>query len=123
MIKYKRYTRRVEFDADAKILHGEVVGIRDVVTFQGRSIKEVEKAFRESFDDYLAFCKERREEPNKPCSGQFVVRIDSDLHRKANMIASATGKSLNTFVAEALAKRVEEEFPEKQLPQKKRRAG
>jgi hypothetical protein len=39
------------------------------------------------------------------------------------MIALATGKSLNSFVAEALARRVQEELPEKQLPQKKRRAG
>ena len=121
MMQYKGYLGKVELDADAKLLHGEVVGIRDVVTFQGASAKEVEKAFRDSVDDYLAFCKERGEEPDKPCSGRFVVRIDSDLHRKVNMLASASGKSLNSFVAESLARRVAEELEEN--PAKRRRAG
>jgi len=58
-------------------------------------------------DDYLAFCKQRGEQPDKPCSGQFVVRIDSDLHRKVNMLASASGSSLNSFVVDALTKEVE----------------
>jgi predicted HicB family RNase H-like nuclease len=62
MMEYKGYTGKVEFDAEAEILHGEVVGIRDVVTFQGRSVKEIEKAFRDSVDDYLDFCRELREE-------------------------------------------------------------
>jgi predicted HicB family RNase H-like nuclease len=111
MMQHKGYIGKVEFDPDARLLHGEVIGIRDVVTFQGRSIDEVESAFRESVDDYLAFCKARGEEPDKPCSGQFIVRIDSDLHRKANALAQASGKSLNALVAEVLANQVEREWP------------
>jgi len=103
MMQYKDYVAKVEFDPDAMILHGEVIGIRDVVTFQGKSVKEIEKAFRESVDDYLAFCKQRGESPDKPCSGQFIVRIDSDLHRKASILADSSGKSLNSVVADALA--------------------
>jgi len=56
MTEYKGYIPNIEFDPDAGILHGEVVGIRDVVTFEGRSIEEVMQAFRDSVDDYLAFC-------------------------------------------------------------------
>jgi predicted HicB family RNase H-like nuclease len=111
MMQYKGYVGKVEFDPDARLLHGEVVGIRDVVTFQGRTVDEVEQAFRESVDDYLAFCDERGEKPDKPCSGQFVVRINSDLHRKANMLATASGKSLNAWVTECLNKEVRNEMP------------
>ena len=111
MMQYKGYIGKVEFDPDARLLHGEVVGIRDVVTFQGRTVDEVEKVFHESVDDYLAFCHERGEKPDRPCSGQFVVRIDSDLHRKANMLATASGKSLNAWVAECLNKEVRSEMP------------
>jgi predicted HicB family RNase H-like nuclease len=113
MMEYKGYVGKVEFDPDARILHGEVVGIRDVVTFQGRTVDEVEKAFRNSVDDYLAFCKKRGEQPDKPCSGQFVVRIDSNLHRKANMVATAMGTSLNAWVAECLDKEVRRELPDR----------
>ena len=104
MIQYKGYNGKIEFDPEARILHGEVIGIRDVVTFQGTSVKEVEKAFRESVDDYLSFCKVRGEQPDKPFSGQFVLRVTADLHRSLNMAAHASGKSLNAFVAECLSR-------------------
>lgn len=102
MMEYKGYIGRVEFDADANMLHGEVLGIRDVVTFQADSVPELQKAFRESVDDYLAFCKSRGETPDKPLSGKFVVRINPDLHRRLSLAAARTKKSLNAFVAEQL---------------------
>ena len=77
MMRYKSYFGKVEFDDEAKVLHGEVAGVRDVVTFQADSVEGIEKAFRESVDDYLAFCRKRGEAPEKPFSGQFVVRADA----------------------------------------------
>ena len=59
MLKYKGYTGRVEYDDEAKIFHGEIIDTKDVITFQGTSVDEIEKAFRESIDDYLAFLKPR----------------------------------------------------------------
>ena len=112
MMQHKGHIGKVEFVPDARILHGEIVGIRDVVTFQGKSVEEVERAFRESVDDYLDFCRKRGEEPDKPCSGQIMVRVGSDLHRKAAAVASATGQSLNAWVAESLAREVERRWPE-----------
>lgn len=106
MMKYKGYLGRVEFDEKAAILHGEVVGIRDVVTFQAKSAAKVEKAFRESVDDYLAFCKLRKEEPNKPFTGNFVVRIGESLHRQLAALAKYNGVSLNAQVEELLNKSV-----------------
>ncbi|MCY2924702.1 MAG: type II toxin-antitoxin system HicB family antitoxin [Planctomycetota bacterium] len=102
MIEYKGYFGKVEYDAEANILHGEVLGIRDVVTFQARSVDEVERAFHESVDDYLAFCRDRGEKPDKPCSGKFVVRIGSDLHRRVAALAQESGKSINTIISECL---------------------
>ena len=121
MMEYKGYLGKVEFDAEAGTLHGEVVGIRDVVTFQGESVEEVEKAFRESVDDYLAFCNERGEEPDKPCSGKFVVRLDTDLHRKLNLVATAEGESLNSWVSERLKEAVAGRFPVRKSPSTPRR--
>jgi predicted HicB family RNase H-like nuclease len=102
MMEYKGYMGKVEFDDEAGIFHGEVVNTRDVITFQGDSVSELKKAFHESVDDYLAFCAERGEEPDKPFSGQFVARIPPDLHRKVNLAASVSGKSLNAWVSEQL---------------------
>ena len=74
-MKYKGYTGHVEYDDEAKIFHGEVLGIKDVVTFQGTTVDEIEQAFKDSIDDYLAFCAQRGEEPDRPFSGKFNLRI------------------------------------------------
>ncbi len=102
MMEYKGYVGKVDFDDEAGIFHGEVLDTRDVITFQGRSVDELKTAFQESVDDYLAFCKERGEEPDKPFSGQFVARMPPELHRQVNLAASLSGKSLNAWVVEQL---------------------
>jgi predicted HicB family RNase H-like nuclease len=102
MMEYKGFIGKVEFDDDAGLLHGEVANTRDVITFEGKSVSELKKALKESVDDYLAFCAQRGEEPGKPFSGQFVTRIPPELHRKVNLAASLSGKSLNAWVSEQL---------------------
>lgn len=102
MLKYKGYTGHVEFDDEAEIFHGEVIDTKDVITFQGRSVDEIEDAFRDSVDDYLDFCTERNEKPNKPFSGKFVVRISPDIHHQIYLKAVQAGKSLNRWVVETL---------------------
>ncbi len=57
-MKYKGYHGNVTYDEAAKIFHGEIEGLRDVITFQGESVQELEKAFQDSVDEYLAFCQE-----------------------------------------------------------------
>ena len=104
MMEYKGYFAKVEFDDEADIFHGEVVNLRDVVTFQGQTVDELHKAFRDSIDDYLAFCAERGEEPEKPYSGKFMVRVEPELHKTIALKARQDGTSLNSWVHDTLAK-------------------
>lgn len=104
MLKYKAYTGRVEFDDEAGLFHGEVLDLRDVITFQGKSVDELEQAFRDSIDEYLAFCQERGEEPDKPFSGRLMLRLPQELHREVYVQARREGKSLNQWITEKLAK-------------------
>ena len=60
-MEYKGYIGKVEIDEEAGILYGEVINVRDVITFEGTSVDEVHIAFQESVDDYLAFCAQRGE--------------------------------------------------------------
>ncbi len=92
-MKYKNYESIVEFDHETKIFHSEVINIRDVITFQGSSVEELKQAFQDSIDDYLEFCKQRGEEPDKPFSGKFVVRINPELHKVIAIRAKQEGKS------------------------------
>jgi predicted HicB family RNase H-like nuclease len=101
-MKHEGYTGVVEFDEESGILSGRVIGLRDVITFQGDSVAEVIQAFHDSVDDYLEFCAERGEEPEKPYSGQFVLRIEPQLHRAISHAAEERGVSLNRLIEENL---------------------
>jgi predicted HicB family RNase H-like nuclease len=109
MLEYKGYRGKVEYDADARIFHGEVIGLRDVITFQGMSVEEIETAFRDSIDDYLDFCEARGESPDKPYSGKFVVRMSEELHRSVADLAQLEDESLNTVVLRAVEQYVAKE--------------
>ena len=102
MMKYKGYIGHVEYDDEAKIFHGEVVGLRDIITFQGISVDELEQSFKDSIDDYLNWCKERKEKPEKTFSGTFNLRIPPELHAKIAFQAKTMGISLNSYVADRL---------------------
>ena len=104
MLEYKGYSGHVEFDAEAGLFHGEVLDTRDVITFQGGSVKDLKHAFRDSIEDYLAFCKERNEEPEKPFSGRLMLRLSPQLHRRVYVQAKQEGKSLNQWISEKLQK-------------------
>ena len=108
MMEYKGYIGKVEFDDEANIFYGEVINLRDVVTFQGETVEGLRKAFRESVDDYLEFCEARGEEPKKPYSGKFLVRVDPELHKTISIQAKKSGKSLNAWIHTALSKIVKE---------------
>ena len=99
---YKGYEAIIEYDEDAEFFHGEILNLRDVITFQGQSVAELKQAFADSVEDYLAFCRERGEEPEKPYSGQFVVRLEPPLHRALVSAAKRAGMSLNKWVAATL---------------------
>jgi len=101
-MSYKGYEAVVAYDEDADLFHGEVVNTRDVITFQGRSVDELKSALSDSVEDYLTFCRERGEDPEKPYSGQFVVRVDPALHRAVASAARRAGASLNKWVAATL---------------------
>lgn len=103
MMEYKGYFGKVKFDDDDDVFHGEIINLRDVITFQGESVEELRQAFRDSIDDYLEFCAERGEDPEKPYSGKFVVRVEPELHKNISIEARKKGMSLNAWVNDALS--------------------
>ena len=73
-----------------------------MITFQGESMGELRKAFRDTVEDNLDFCRRRNGEPNKPFSGNFVLRISPELHQKLYKLVNSSGKSLNSLIEESL---------------------
>lgn len=102
MMEYKGYIGNVEYDAEFKLFHGEIINTRDVITFQGKSVDELETAFQESIDDYIVWCKEEGIPPEKPYSGRFNLRLSPELHREVAINAKKMSLSINKFVEKAL---------------------
>ena len=99
---YKGYTAHVEYDDEARMFHGQVMNTRDVITFQGTSVEELETALRGSVDDYLSWCEEEGATPEKPYSGKFNLRLPPELHREMAIMAKRMNVSINGFVEKAI---------------------
>lgn len=106
MMEFKGFAARVEYSEEDGCFIGHIAGIRDVIGFHGESVTELRAAFQEAVEDYLATCEKLGREPNKPYSGQFRLRLNSELHARAAMVAETRGKSLNSWVSEVIERSV-----------------
>ncbi len=102
MMEYKGYLGNVVYDAEARLFHGDVINTRDVITFQGTTVDEIEQALKDSIDDYIEWCKDEGVEPEKPYSGRFNLRISPKLHKEAAITAKSLDMSINSFVEKAI---------------------
>ena len=105
-LHYKDYTGSIELAEDDAIFHGRVIGIKDMISFEGDSVETIIEDFHNAVDEYLDFCNEKGKQPEKPFKGSFNVRIQPELHRQAAIAASARGISLNAFVEDAIKQTV-----------------
>ncbi len=99
--EYKGYYATVDYSYTDKVLFGKIEGIQDLVNFESSDGNEVENAFHEAVDDYLAFCGEVGKNPNKPYKGSFNIRISPEMHKSLALEAFKCGKNLNQIVTEA----------------------
>jgi predicted HicB family RNase H-like nuclease len=108
MIEYKGYTGVFEYDRDIEMLAGHVIDLRDEIYFEGNSVEEIKASMQRAVDHYLEVCQTRGEDPGRPFSGQLRVRLDSELHQRAAVLAAASGLSLNALIVRALEHELEE---------------
>ncbi|MGP0062978.1 MAG: type II toxin-antitoxin system HicB family antitoxin [Isosphaeraceae bacterium] len=114
-LMYKGYTGVLDVDLEAGELVGRTIGMRDLITFQGRTVEEARKSFEESIDFYLACCHEDKKQPDRPYSGRFNVRISPEVHRRLVILAESRGQSLNELVSVALTSAAGEVAPQVQV--------
>lgn len=107
-IHYRDYIGSIEFSEEDEVFHGKVIGIKNMISFEGDSVKTLIKDFHNAVDEYLEFCEKSGKQPEKPFKGSFNVRIQPELHRKAVLTASALGLSLNAFVEDAIRHNVKQ---------------
>lgn len=101
-LTYIGYTGSIEVSIEDDCLHGRILFIDDLVTYEGSSVSEIRAAFQESVDRYLSHCQRVGKPADKPYSGTFNVRIGPELHSKAAKAAHLKKIKLNEFVKLAI---------------------
>ncbi|MGF6774234.1 putative HicB family RNase H-like nuclease [Paraburkholderia sp. GAS199] len=99
---YKGYQARIEFDPRDNIFVGQVLGVVDRIIFHGESVSELTGQFQEAVDHYLEDCAKTGRTPQKPASGNLMLRIRPEVHAAVGIAAAAAGKSINQWVDEIL---------------------
>jgi len=108
IMAYKEFAGSVEYDSRDDCFHGIIEGIDDLISFEGRSVAELKRAFREAVSDYEKICAKAGKEPQKSYRGTFNVRIAPELHQAAARASLRQGMTLNRFVQKAIEKSVAE---------------
>jgi predicted HicB family RNase H-like nuclease len=101
---YGGYSALIEYDDEDGIFFGKLAGIRDGIGFHADNVADLRAAFQEAVDDYIDMCAKIGKSPQKPYSGNLMLRIDPGVHSKAALAAELAGKSLNQWSEEALDK-------------------
>ena len=103
VMKYKDQIGSVEFDFEDNCLHGQLLHISDLVTYEAETLEHLRREFEAAVDDYLDTCAELGVEANKPFKGSFNVRIGPELHKQITFKASELGISVNDAVTRAVS--------------------
>jgi len=103
LLKHKGYIGDIQVSIEDDVLHGKLLYVSALVTYEGHSVDEVKASFEEAVDDYLDTCEEKGYQPEVPCKGSFNIRIGHDLHLAAMIKAKEMEISLNEFVTESIS--------------------
>lgn len=106
-MSYKGFAARIDYDDDDGVFFGRAVGISDGSGFHADSVSDLRKAFRDAVDDYLETCAKVGKTPQKPYSGNVMLRIDPELHARAALAAELAGKSLDQWGQDVLRRATE----------------
>ena len=104
--EYRGYIGTIEFSEEDALFFGKAMGIRSLISYEGKNANELISDFHSAVDDYLAVCEAEGREPEKAYKGSFNIRISPELHKQLVVCATSRQMSLNSFVENALRKSV-----------------
>ncbi|MDE5736059.1 MAG: type II toxin-antitoxin system HicB family antitoxin [Bacteroidales bacterium] len=107
LLHYKGFMGSVAFSEKDGVFFGKIEGIKQLVNFEGDSVKELKQSFHEAVDDYLTYCANENIDPQKHYSGSLNIRISPEIHSRIALLAKRRGISINAFIKQALEKQVQ----------------
>ena len=103
IMKYKGYWAEIKYSDKDECFCGKIEGLKNsLISFEGTTVKELKKDFKDAIDDYLQACKQTNTDPEKQCKGSLNVRLGVDLHNKAKIKSIEKNISINELIKEAI---------------------
>lgn len=109
VLRYRGYSARIDFDSRENVFSGEVVGMSEILRFHGGSVEELRADFEFAIDHYLKDCEASGVSPGYQASGRILLRLGPAQHAAALVAAKSAGISLNTWLAQAVGRGLQEE--------------
>ena len=104
IMKYKGYWAKIEYSDEDECFCGKIEGLKHtLILFEGETVKELKKDFKDAIDHYLECCKDSNEQPEKQCKGSLNIRLGPELHSKAKIKSEEKNISINEFIKQAVA--------------------
>lgn len=100
LLTYKGYHGSVEVSLEDDCLHGKLLFVNDLVTYEADRPAALQSAFENAVDNYLETCEAEGIPADKPFSGTFNVRTSPEQHRALAIVAVSKSTSLNDIVKE-----------------------
>lgn len=103
IMEYKGYWAEIRYSDEDECFYGIIEGLKNtLISFEGDTVKELKKDFKDAINHYLENCKANNEEPEKQCKGSLNVRLGVDLHNKAKMKSIEKNISINELIKDAV---------------------
>ena len=102
IMEIDEYKAVIKYDSEMGMFRGEFIGLNGGADFYATSVEGLRKEGRKSLEVFLKMCAEDGVNPRRKFTGRFNLRISPDLHERITALADASGKSINTWMIEAL---------------------
>ncbi len=63
LIHYRDHIGSVEFSEEDKVFHGKVLGVKNLISFEGDSVSGLTEDFHNAVDEYIGFCEQSGKKP------------------------------------------------------------
>ena len=104
VMKYKGYWAKIKYSDEDECFCGKVEGLKNsLILFEGNTVKELKKDFKNAIDEHLKMCKETNTDPERQCKGSLNVRLGIELHTKAKIKSIEKNISINELIKEAVS--------------------
>lgn len=104
IMRYKGYWAEIKYSDEDECFCGYIEGLKeDIISFEGETVKDLKRDFKNAIEDYLKTCKELNKEPEKQCKGSLNIRLGVELHNKVKMKSIEKNISINELIKNAVS--------------------